>query len=519
MRRRLVLGAAVPSALAAAVVVACGPSSDDLCEFTLSCVNDAVPDSGLIDGGGDGDATLPDDGGNQDVSADVLPDNAPPGCDPSADPKDSLACVSSDFGIFVSTKGSDSAAGTKDAPLATLTKALEKTSALKSRIYVCSSDGHYTGQVTIDANHDGLSIYGGWDCSTWSYTTTRATLASTDPAFALKISQTQKKIVISDLEIAGAPGTAQNTSSIAAIMDTVANVVLRRAKLVAKDGFPGTPGTSNAANLGAAAQGNQGSTGGGGLAKTCTCSDGDTVGQAGGGPPNGGGTAGTPSLGASPPDNGAGGAGGQTACTDNGGAGFGHKGAPGAQGSPGTNATAVGSWSDSGWTPASGAAGTKGARGQGGGGGGATAGGGGSGGGCGGCGGDPGGGGAGGGASIGLVSVSSMVTLQICALVTGAAKNGGAGGGGQAAQTGGASGNVVSGTGCQAGNGGNGGNGGPGGGGAGGISVGIFYRGTKPARSADTTVTLGTAGSGGAAGAGGTDAGIATTPKDEMQIP
>ncbi len=77
-------------------------------------------------------------------AADSAADNAvdtPPGCSPSADPKDSPACVADSVGVFVdATNGKDSNAGTKEAPMQTIAAALGKTGALK-RLYVCEGTG------------------------------------------------------------------------------------------------------------------------------------------------------------------------------------------------------------------------------------------------------------------------------------------------------------------------------------------------------------------------------------------
>src|SRR5215813_7670849 len=109
--RRWKLIAALFSACVGALV-ACGPSSDELCEFSGTCASATDGDggdAGLLDHtNGDSDASTSEGG------EDVLPDNAPPGCDPGKDPKDSLPCVDDTYGLFVDgTKGADSNDGTK----------------------------------------------------------------------------------------------------------------------------------------------------------------------------------------------------------------------------------------------------------------------------------------------------------------------------------------------------------------------------------------------------------------------
>ncbi len=116
----------------------------------------------------DSDASIGDGGDAGDTGVD-----ASPGCNASADPKDSPACVADGFGIFVdATNGKDSNTGTKEAPVQTITHALDiaKGQNLK-RLYVC--EGTYGEDVTIDPGHDGISIFGGSTCNDWTYSGTQ----------------------------------------------------------------------------------------------------------------------------------------------------------------------------------------------------------------------------------------------------------------------------------------------------------------------------------------------------------
>jgi hypothetical protein len=72
-------------------------------------------------------------------------------CDPSKDP----SCVSDSSGIFVSGSGSDSNAGTKEAPVKTIAAALAKTSSSKNAVYICA--GSYAEHVKITT---AVNLYG-----------------------------------------------------------------------------------------------------------------------------------------------------------------------------------------------------------------------------------------------------------------------------------------------------------------------------------------------------------------------
>ena len=85
--------------------------------------------------------------------------------DPSAD-----ACVVSDTtGVFVAPTGSDTTGtGTKEAPFATVGKAVTTALTGKKRVYACL--GTYSEQVSLTGTDDGLTVYGGLDCAngcTW----------------------------------------------------------------------------------------------------------------------------------------------------------------------------------------------------------------------------------------------------------------------------------------------------------------------------------------------------------------
>ena len=434
--------------------------------------------------------------------------DAPPGCNPDVDPKDSPACVADSFGIFVdAANGNDTNAGTKEAPVKTIGAALGKVGSL-TRVYVC--EGTYLEDLLLDASHDGVSIYGGWKCSDWSYSGGKPFVGLTQ--LAAKLDSLTKPVTLSDLEFDAANGDTTNLTSTAMLVNASGNVTLERVKLkagVGHDGTDASAGTNYNTSLLASdpsIKGNDASGSSGGGAKTCTtlCTIAATTsGGAGGagGLSTQGGSDGTPNLGGLNPQDGKGGNKDMgTGCTS------GDKGANGDAGAPAASPTVLGSLDATGWKPSAGSGGELGGIGQGGGGGGGgldvAGSGGGGGGGCGGCGGASGGGGTGGGGSVALAVVGSMVTLTSSQLIATTAGRGGNGAAGEAGQGGGNKGALV-GNGCAGGSGGSGGSGGTGAGGAGGISVGILWSGSQPTADSSTTAGITVAGAGGAKGIGG----------------
>ncbi len=497
-------------ALGVAALAGCPTFGVDVCE------GDACGTTGGDDGGKDG-AT---DGGQ------ILP----AGCDLTKDPSESPACVDDTVGVFVSATGSDGAAGTKSAPVKTLSAALGKVSTQRSRVYVC--EGTYAGAVAIDGSQSSAlsGVYGGFTCSDWKTGGAKAKLVAGAGEVVLTVKSVASSLVVTDLDVEatsvastgdagasdGGAGGSAGASSIAAMVLSSKGVVLRRVKLVggdASDGAP-TPKTSNYDEALAATdpkiKGHDApSDNTGGTAQTCAdvCLNKIHATGGKGGDANAAGQSGDPMItpnpsGAVPPHDGAAGTSG---C----GTGA-HIGADAVPADGGAAApAAVGKLDGSGWKRTDGASGATGGVAQGGGGGGGGAvsgsGGGGGSGGCGGCGGAGGAGGMSGGSSFALLSYQSTVTLDACDLHAGKGGSGQAGGNGQVGQTGGNRGEPASGgTGCPGAAGGKGGDGAGGGGGAGGHASAVGYVGTAPAASNGTTLGKGTAGQGAAGGSGGT---------------
>jgi hypothetical protein len=431
-------------------------------------------------------ATSAADGGATDGSV------VPPGCDAAADPKDAPACVVDGFGVFVDgARGADSNVGTKAAPFKSIDSAV--AAALGRRVHVC--EGSYD-KVRVST---AVAIYGGFACGTWEYRGTKPEILAPAGSYALEIAKVAGAVVVSDLRFVSASAVVLGGSSIAAFVDESAQVSLVRVALVAsdgkagKDGPPVATGTIVAVSDGALdANGLPANKENAGKQKLCTCSSGATSkGGAGGGPT----LDGAPGLPVS--GGGAGGTGGVD-CSNGG------SGKTGSDAEVAANGEAQrGALGSAGWAPGGGRPGVDGAPGQGGGGGGGRvptlAGAGGA---CGGCGGTGGRGGQGGGASAALVALGSQVALRESALTTGGGGAGGSGGAGAPGANGGLGGVGT----CAGGEGGRGGRGGAGAGGAGGLSVGVLYKGSRPALTA-TTSANGAAGAKGIGGVPGTNDG------------
>lgn len=468
-----------------------------------------------------------DSGAGEDAANDVLVDAGsdivvPPGCDLNADAKDAPACVANEVGVFVdATNGNDASSGTKELPLRTIGAALGKLGG-KPRVYVC--EGAYAESVKLTS---ATSVFGGFACSSWSYSGTKPKVAPGTPGKeALVIENVSGLVRVSDVILEAAAGDTTSPSSVAVRVVKSSDVKLTRVEAKAGAGFggatgaAGTTGTLTAVSSGAMTLNGNAAVNDTtpGALKTCTCSSGGTSTGGTGGAPAADGAGGGPSLGGPPPIDGAGGK-GNTSCSAIEPNGSGNNGADAPNKTTAAAITVRGTIENGAFVSASGTNGEDGAPGQGAGGGGgrdgSSAGGGG---GCGGCGGTGGKGGGGGGASIGLLAVDANVTIASSSFV---AQSGGAGGPGGSAGVGGSGGGGGNGGGggCMAGEGGKGGNGGAGAGGAGGVSIGVLYKGTKPAVDAatDAAISVGAAGDKGLGGAPGVNdgpAGVAEKVKD-----
>jgi hypothetical protein len=473
-----------------------------------------------------GDVPLPpldvlsDVTGVADVASDVICDTTK-----GRSPANTPCLIDARYGVFVSPLGNDNSGdGTPAAPYKTLAYAMDNAKSGGKRVYVCDDGTGYPDPLAVGTTGDDASLYGGFECSSWSYATTRRARVHPPTGSALVVQGLVAGLILEDFELVSAD-VAPGASSIAAIVDASANVTLRRVRLAAGKGGNGADGADGGMALGVpdvdAPQ--RGSAG------TCGSSQ----------PPSPGAWLGPSSCSS------LGGAGGQATLDGDGTKGFpgdprvgvielnldngglngvngadGTRGSEGVAGDTGKPNPASGTFNASGYVVAApGGSGGAGHTGQGGGGGGASNapaasgcfGATGGAGGMGGCGGPPGSGGASGGASIALLSWMSQVTLDGCDLVASEGGAGGKGGNGSLGNDGkpGAPGGMTSmpdgggvtiGTAGSGGPGGHGGNGGSAAGGNGGPSHALVSKGTAPIKTIDTMLTPG---AGGAKGIGG----------------
>ncbi|WP_437898760.1 PGRS family protein [Sorangium sp. So ce124] len=432
-------------------------------------------------------------------------------------------------GVFVRLDADDENAGTPDAAVKSLGKAIALATALpdatKKNVYACAET--FEEKVEIQAD---VTLFGGLDCENgwqWIGEQKRTTLTAEAGTIPLTM-HGGGSVRMEDVHVLAESILTSGASSIAAVADGV-TVSLARCTIEASDAAPGADQRQDSDKATGGSDGNPGEGGcmasitAGGAEQFNDCKDGGEVsisGVGGAGQPNSGSNGGDGTPGGSA-NGGAGQTAGGTLCLP------GNAGADGMPGKPGTGGTALGSLAQGGYTGKAGDSGLPGAKAQGGGGGGGARGvpntpnpgrscpdpnakgvGGPSGGsgGAGGCGGKGGPGGSAGGASIALISLDSTLQLHDVILKTGSGGKGGNGAPGQPGGTGGAggeggkalSGASNLGNACNGGRGGSGGQGGRGGGGRGGHSIGIAFRGTPPPMDAnDLQFELGEPGLGG----------------------
>jgi hypothetical protein len=484
-----------------ALLIGCPSSVADYCaQGTPECTaRDAAPADQAAASDSAPDATESDVGSPESpevdgqITADADAGGADGyGCDPTWTPSQDSCVINEAHGIFVSPMGSDTNPGTRAMPVATIGRAMSAAKAASKRVYICR--GTYAEKVTVGSALDGVSLYGGLDCSSWAYSAgNTVTAAPTAAGFALELDGLTAGVTIEDVTFVAQNANPAHAgeSSIAAFANGAQNVILRRVALFGGNATDGAAGASGGASadggtsnwFGTAPSypelnGRDAADGGPGASVACRCADStsSTGGQGGGGAGGQMPAAGLPNYG---DDAGAGTPGSNSAQCARGGAGLNGLDGP----STGADAPSAlpGSISSAGWTSATGAAGSNGKPGQGGGGGGdGVAGiGGGGGGACGGCGGTGGKPGMGGGSSVALLSFNSNLSLVDCTLTARAAGRGGAGGSGEQGQAGG-NGGIQNLSGCPGGGGGAGAGGNGAQGGPGGISAGIVFSGNAP---------------------------------------
>ncbi|HEX4627583.1 MAG TPA: hypothetical protein VH137_02245, partial [Gemmatimonadales bacterium] len=291
---------------AARSIIAVGLVAMGLCRcgsaFSTASDSDAGDSSVLAVGSPFGDGGLGADDGSASGDASAI------GCDPTRDSREQPCIVDGLYGVFVSATGHDTGIGTRNDPLKTIGEGIAKAALVsKPRVYVCN--GSYAEQVSLDVQHDGISLYGGFDCARgWTSAGDggAAEVVSPGALYALRVEGTIKPIAIEDMTFTTPDATGHDTtgagnSSIAAFVSNESKgLTFRRVVLRGGAGATGSNGatpptnwfSANAADL----QGNDADAGAGGAAKDCPCKTvGDTQGGGGGafGDPAGDGGSGT----------------------------------------------------------------------------------------------------------------------------------------------------------------------------------------------------------------------------------
>ena len=477
------------------------------------------------------------------------PSDTPPNgpeFDPSAHPGDDPRVIHEDFGVFVAPSGDDRInCGSRSKPCATIGRALHLAIDEKKSVFVCGSSAHYDENLKVDSSVDGVRLFGGFRCETWTYqpSNTRSRIQP-QSGTALSVDGLLLGIELNDFEFVSSDAQDGSENSIAAIIRDSDGVFLRNVLIVSGNAGSGNHGLhgssgetpllvgSNQLTYGEPAEcssdfvaDSSERKAGGRWPGPFAC---DAGGYTQGG--NGGdgavalhvgnsGFTGEPQTNLQYPNHGAGGTGSH--CPN-------HPPKPGQPGSSGNHGInggppIAGILSETGYAPSRGSHGTNGFPGQGGGGGGGGSselydiyvclGGGGGAGGLGGCGGFYGNGGYGGGASIAMISWSATITLENCTLRANNGGNGGNGGKGGIGSSGelGAIAELrqPGSPGGSGGKGGKGGNGGNGAGGSGGPSHALVVHGKLPTEIGSTWFSHG---SGGSKGTGGQAEGSQRAP-------
>lgn len=286
--------------------------------------------------------------------------------------------IANAYGIFVSPQGSDAAGcGTMASPCGTVGHAMDLAHGGVNRVYACGSAGSYNESLVVGASRDGVTVYGGLNCSAsqWTYSASDlAVLAPTAAGYALQVTGLSTGVVFTDFAFTSAATTTAGASSIAVFVSSAQNVAFSGVTMTAGSAASATGATGASGgtsgdpsnHYGGSLDGNNGSDPlsgpAGGLSNTCQCRDTTTsVGASGGDTSGHGPSAGQPALGG-----GAAGVNGNQ-CNSGGGGGDGNDASQQAATPP---STSLGTLTASGWTPATGATGANGGVAQGGGGGG-----------------------------------------------------------------------------------------------------------------------------------------------------
>ena len=156
-------------------------------------------------------------------------------CD--GDVSDDATCwTTNEHGVFVSSEHGDdtTADGSKELPYKTLSKGI--AAAAGKKVYVCVGTDDYTERVSLDKTSGQGRIYGGFECETWTYDTSRSAQVISPNTIALRVQSVTEGAYIENVDFTAADGNGDDASSYGAFITDSKNVVLKRVKLTAGDG-------------------------------------------------------------------------------------------------------------------------------------------------------------------------------------------------------------------------------------------------------------------------------------------
>ncbi len=120
-------------------------------------------------------------------------------CDGTGAPSDDPCVISEAYGVFVSPVGADGNVGTRAAPVFTIGHGMDLAKAAGKRVYVCA--GSFEENLVVDSSRDGVNVYGGFDCGTWTYNSAnRVAVGPSQPGDALEVEGLVDVVVFQDLE-------------------------------------------------------------------------------------------------------------------------------------------------------------------------------------------------------------------------------------------------------------------------------------------------------------------------------
>lgn len=205
-----------------------------------ACISDTAEMPPIPDGSTPTSTTPPPPLPELDAAADATDaaDAAIPPLPPPPPPKQDE--VTEQFGIFVAANGAPGAAGTRAAPVSTISEGITLAKAAKKRVYVCA--GTYTEALEL---LPGVSIVGNMDCATdpakWTISQANALVASpTSPAITARDINVPTRI--DGLDVIAPAGNDTEPSSIGLLAVNSTGLTFVGGKIEAQRGANGKNG-------------------------------------------------------------------------------------------------------------------------------------------------------------------------------------------------------------------------------------------------------------------------------------